>query len=261
MALKPEEANVNYFDLKKLPILVAENIAYHLHGIDLVNLGMTCKYWYEIANNNNVWRVIALKRFGENAIEKFVDMDFKRAYFKLSRLKMPVEDFWIVHLGDRYIRKIKVRDSFSDYVIHLKTVCWLQLDGKFNKVLPGKYEVIWRMKLVNAYMEDEEKPVIYYKARTCESCDSPGNQLVYEWSVEELERVEKEQANAWFLHNMGQITVDTVTDVYVEITGRNGYWCGGFFWDYVELRPIESKSSYKSQVKFSLKKQAFCGVM
>ncbi len=59
-----------YFDQRNLPVLVAENIASHLNGLDLINLGLTCKFWYEIATNNAVWKDISEKRFGKLAGER-----------------------------------------------------------------------------------------------------------------------------------------------------------------------------------------------
>ena len=99
------------------------------------------------------------------------------------------------------------------------------------------------MKLEDAYMRnDSGEPSILYKATPAEGC---GAQLSYKWDVDKMEQAEKQNGkNCWFVHDMGELIVESICDVHVEITGRNGWWCGGFYWDYVQLKrgPIlESK--------------------
>ena len=111
-----------YFDPRAiLPVLVAEKIASYLNGSDLVTLSMTCKFWQEIAAKNAVWKVLAEKRFGKASIDS-TNENYKKLYFDLGRTKMPVADFYrIVHLGERYLRKIDEPESIFGSVIYLNT--------------------------------------------------------------------------------------------------------------------------------------------
>ena len=247
-----------YFDPRNLPVLVAENIASHLNGLDLINLGLTCKFWYEIATNNAVWKDISEKRFGKLAGER-ANENFKEVYFDLGRTKMPVADFYhIVHLGNRYLKKIDDPKSSSGSVIYLVEVCWLQVDGKFHAVLPGKYRVLWRMKLRDAFMRSSGEACIYYKATKLG--DSCGSQLSCKWDENKLQEQEKRHGtNKWFVFDTGELTVESMCDVHVEIHGRNDYWCGGFYWDYVQLKSVTNPST-ESKKNIRLSKGS-CEVM
>ena len=103
------------------------------------------------------------------------------------------------------------------------------------------------MKLEDAYMRnDSGEPCIWYKATPAEGC---GAQLSYKWDVDKMEQAEKQNGkNCWFVYDMGELIVESMCDVHVEITGRNEWWCGGFYWDYVQLKrgPIlESKKTIR----------------
>ncbi|CAB4032521.1 Hypothetical predicted protein [Paramuricea clavata] len=154
---------------------------------------------------------------------------------------MPVADFYsIVHLGSQYLKKIDDPESSTGSVIHLDTVCWLQLDGKFHSVLPGKYHVLWRMKLQDSYMHSSGEACIYYKATPEEGC---GVQLSCKWDVKTMRKQEKRNGtNKWFVYNTGEFIVESMCDIHVEIHGRNDYWCGGFYWDYVQLKYVNNQS-------------------
>ena len=236
-----QERDETYFDPENLPVLVAENIASHLSGLDLINLGMTCKFWHEIAASNAVWKMLCEKRFGKQPGETGSE-NFKKVYFKLGRMKLSVVDFDdILHFGNRYLKKINDPESSSGSVLHLKTVCWLQVDGKFKAVFAGEYNVLWRMKLNNAYMRCSEEACIYYKATPKLGC---GVELWCKWDEDKLRKEEKDNGtNTWFVYNSGVLTVETMCDVHVEIHGRNDYWCGGFYWDYVQLKCVNDSST------------------
>ena len=174
---------------------------------------------------------------------------FKEVYFRLGRTKLPLVDFYgIVHLGDPYLKKVTDPESSSGSVIYLKTVCWLQVDGKFPAVFPGKYRVLWRIKLEDAYMhKDDGEACVYYKATPEEGC---GAQLSCKWDKEKLRKEEEQHGtNIWFVYDTGELTIESMCDVHVEIHGRNGYWCGGFYWDYVQLKSVKDQQSEATKFK------------
>ena len=230
----------SFFDLQTLPSLVAENIATNLQGRDLINLGRTCKFWYNIVDQNSVWKVLVKTRFGgriKELQEPTEQTKFKELYFKLATSKKPVADFgYILHLNGRYLEKIQDPESTFGTVIHLKTVCWLQLNGCFSGVLPGKYRFLWRMKLQNAYMNCQDSKHIEFVAKPEANC---GDELRSRWSEEKVHEAERYYGSGqWFIADMGEVCVKALCKVQTIITARIGYWCGGFFWDYVELKPV-----------------------
>jgi len=227
------------------PVVVAEKIASYLDGKDLVNLGCTCKYWNQIAKTNGVWKNLVRIRFGEKVLsdQNSSSMNFKQIYFKLGLSKRSVSrSHYILHLNDKYLVREAESDSFSGEILHLKSVCWLQVNDTFQSVLPGRYMMQYRMKLDGVYCNGRD---VQFKAHVQEDC---GNGVCSTWSRERLRQTEKKQGSGnWFIAEMGEIQVDKVCDVGVEIHGRVDYWCGGIFWDTVELKPLLKSEKYRSE--------------
>ena len=190
-----------------------------------------------------MWKIISEKRFGKLvASGKTEDETFREVYFRLGRTILPAIDFYeIVHLGDHYLQKITDPDSSSGCVIYLKRVCRLQVDGKFPAVFSGKYRVLWRIKLEDAYMHNDGEACVYYKATPEEG---GGAQLSSKWDEEKLRKKEElHGTNKWFVYDSGELTIESMCDVHVEIHGRNVHWCGGFYWDYVQSKSAQDQQS------------------
>lgn len=228
-----------YFDSITLPDIVAERIATFLRGKDLINLGMTCKFWNEVSRKNFVWKILVETRFGKQPeLEpKTSPLDYKKLYFKLATSKKPATACNVVWLNGDYLEKVKDKESEFGEVIQLNTVCWLQIDQFFLGVLPGKYSLVWRMQLDRVYVNGENsREAIEFRARPEEGC---GKELCSKWTERDLQRAEKRHGSCkWYLQTMGEFEVTTTCRVYVEIKGRTSWWCGGMSWDYVELRPL-----------------------
>lgn len=223
------------FDSTTLPDLAAERIASFLDGKDLINLGKTCKFWNEVSRKNIVWKILVEKRFGrqDDSEAKGSQFKYKELYFKLAKSKKPATAFKVVWLNGDYLEKVKDKESKFGEAIQLHTVCWLQIDQFFLGVLPGKYSLVWRMRLDGVYVNGRE--AIEFRARPEEGC---GSELCKKWTENDLKRAERQHGSCkWYLQNMGDFEVTATCKVYVEIKGRISYWCGGIAWDYVELRP------------------------
>ena len=223
-----------------LPDNVAQRIASFLDGKDLINLGKTCKFWNDVSQKNLVWRILAEKRFGKQpqAEPKATPLDYKKLYFELATSKKPAKAFNVVWLNGEYLEKVKDKESEFGEVIQLNTVCWLQIDGIFFAgVLPGKYSLVWRMKLDGVYLNgDHSRHAIEFRARPERGC---GKELCSKWTDNDLRRAERRHGNGkWYLQNMGDFEVTAICKVYVEIKGSIPHWCGGISWDYVELKPL-----------------------
>lgn len=218
------------------PTVVAEKIASFLNGYDLIYLSYTCKYWYEVAKTNGVWKNLIRRRFGSDSLSQrdSSTTDFKQLYFELGTSKRSVaRSHYILHLNDRYLVREPEEDSLNGEVLHLMEVCWLQINDTFRSVLPGKYQLLYRMKLNGVYVNG--KPIAF-KANVPSDF---GTSISSEWSEQRLSREELKQGSGkWFTANMGEFKVEHMCDVGVEIWGRVDYWCGGITWDTVQLKPI-----------------------
>ena len=228
------------FEGAVLPDIVAEHIASFLNGKDLINLGKTCKFWNDVSRKNLVWKILVEKRFGKQheAEPKSSPWDYKKLYFKLATSKKPATAFNVVWLNGDYLEKVKDGESETGEVIQLNTVCWLQIDQFFIGVLPGRYSLVWRLKLDRVYVNGENsREAIEFRAVPEKGC---GKELCSKWTENDLRRAERRHGNCkWFLQNMGEFKVTAICKVYVEVKGRTSYWCGGISWDYVELKPLD----------------------
>lgn len=229
------------FDCTNLPDLAAERIASFLDGKDLISLGRTCKFWNKVSQRNVIWKTLVEKRFGRQAISdsRSSQIEYKRCYFKLAESKKSATAFRVVWLDGKYLEKVKDEESEFGEVIQLNTVCWLQINEFFLGVLPGKYSLVWRMKLDRVYSNGHgtnPQGIIQFKARPEKGC---GNELCSNWTDNDLRRAECQHGRGkWYVQTMGDFEVTATCKVYIEIRGRVGGWCGGISWDYAELRPL-----------------------
>lgn len=187
---------------------------------------------------NYLWKILVEKRFGKQLEEelKTSQVDYKKLYFKLATSKKPAKEFHVVWLNGEYLEKVRDKESEFGEVIQLHMVCWLQIDSLFFGVLPGKYSLVWRMKLDGAFINGQtSREVIEFRARPEEGC---GKEICSKWTKRDLRREEKRHGQCkWYLQTMGEFEVTATCKVYVEIKGRMYSWLGGISWDYVELRP------------------------
>ena len=225
------------FNCTNLPDVAAERIASFLDGKDLISLGKTCKFWNEVSQRNIVWKTLVKKRFGRRGISNSSSqIEYKRCYFKLAASKKSATAFSVEWLNGKYLEKVKDKESEFGEVIKLHTVCWLQINEFFHGVLPGKYSLVWRMKLDRVYANGmNSQGTIQFRARPEKGC---GNELCSKWTENDLRRLERQHGRGeWYVQTMGDFEVTATCKVYVEIKGRVERWCGGISWDYAELRP------------------------
>ena len=227
------------FDCTKLPDLAAEHIATFLDGKDLLSLGKTCKFWNKVSQRNIIWKTLVEKRFGREAISdsRNSQNEYIRCYFKLAENKKSATAFQVLWLNGNYLEKVKDKESEFGEVIQLNSVCWLQIDRFFVGVLPGKYSLVWRMKLDSVYACGmNSQGTIEFRVRPEKGC---GNELSSKWTESDLRRAERQHGHGkWYIQTMGDFEVTATCKVYVEIKGRVEYWCGGISWDYAELKPL-----------------------
>lgn len=153
-------------------------------------------------------------------------------FYLIDRKRRAVVDMDVVHRNDQYLVERNDANSFKGRIIELRNVCWLEITGHFeHAIMPGKYDVIWRMKCFDNYVRisgDTEFSVV----------PSHGKMLLHIISDDDFQRYALEHGNDWFTVKMGQIVVYDISRILIGIRNWNtGYWKSGIAWDCVELKP------------------------
>ena len=154
-------------------------------------------------------------------------------FYLIDRKRRAAVNMDVVHLNGSYLVNRSDRNSLTGHVIQLQSVCWLEINGHFEqKIMPGKYEVSWRMKSqannINLYGETEFLVV-----------PSHGKMLIKRVFDIDFQNYAIEHNNQWFTVNMGAIVIYEPSEVYMAIRNwNNGYWKSGISWDCIELKII-----------------------
>jgi hypothetical protein len=152
-------------------------------------------------------------------------------FYLIDRKRRATVDMGVIHRNNHYLVERPDQDSFKGRVIYLQQVCWLEITGCFEKtIMPGKYEVIWRMKSdangVRMWGETEFLVV-----------PSHGKMLISKISEHDFQNYGLEHGDQWFLVNMGQIIIYEPSKVLMAIRNwNNGNWKSGISWDCIELK-------------------------
>lgn len=152
-------------------------------------------------------------------------------FYIIDRKRQATVDMGVIHRNDRYLVERNDRDSLKGKIIHLESVCWLEITGEFeHNIMPGKYDVIWRMKTHGNYIRiwGETEFIVV------PSC---GRLLIYKISENDFRTYGLENNDQWFLVNMGQTIIYEASKVLVGIRNwNNGNWKSGISWDCIELK-------------------------
>ncbi|CAF1053818.1 unnamed protein product [Adineta steineri] len=158
----------------------------------------------------------------------------KLVYFYLiDRKQQAAANMHVVHLNGQYLVDRTTQESLTGHVIQLQSVCWLEITGNFeHHIMPGKYEVIWRMK-------GHAGNISMYGVTEFLVAPSNGKMLIKRITEEEFRSYTLEHGNRWFLKSLGQIMIYKPSKVMVGIRNwREGSWKAGVTWDYIELKVI-----------------------
>ncbi|CAF0946720.1 unnamed protein product [Rotaria sp. Silwood1] len=160
--------------------------------------------------------------------------NMKLIYFYLiDRKRTSVVDMNVIHRNSYYLVEQNEKDSLTGRIIRLQQVCWLEISGRFEyDIMPGKYEVIWRMKSYSGSVNlggETEFTVV----------PSSGKMLIRKISENDFQHYILEHGNHWFLINMGHIVIYEISTVFMGIRNwHNGNWKTGISWDCIELKLI-----------------------
>ena len=154
-------------------------------------------------------------------------------FYLIDRKRTAAVDMNVTHRNDRYLVECKDKDSLKGRIIHLRSVCWLEINGHFEHlIMPGKYEVIWRMKCNsdNTSIWGETEFIVV---------PSRGKMLINNVSENDFRDYVIEHGNRWFSVSMGHIMIYELSRVFIGIRNwRNLNWKSGVSWDCMELKLI-----------------------
>ncbi|UJR23089.1 hypothetical protein I4U23_026112 [Adineta vaga] len=158
----------------------------------------------------------------------------KLVYFYLiDRKRRAAASMDVIHLDGNYLADRTDQDSLTGHIIQLRSVCWLELTGRFQqRIMPGKYEVSWRMKGRTGY-------VTLYGETEFLVVPSHGKLLIKKIEDNDFRNYVLQQGDRWFTMNMGEIIIYKPSIVWMAIRNwNNGNWKSGLSWDCIELRMI-----------------------
>lgn len=158
----------------------------------------------------------------------------KLVYFYLiDRKRTAVVDMDVVHRNDHFLVERQDNESLKGRIIALQSVCWLEITGFFpQKLMPGKYEVIWKMK-------SPDGDVRVYDQTEFIVVPTHGRLLNYRVSENDFRSYATEHGNRWFSVNMGETILYRPSIVHVAVRNwTNGYWKSGIAWDCIELKIV-----------------------
>ena len=157
----------------------------------------------------------------------------KLVYFYLrDRKRVAAVSMDVVHRNSGHLVERADSNSYTGRIIHLQSVCWLEITGRFDRrLMPGRYEVSWRMKSPTAHLSiDGETEFIVVATH--------GTLLIHRISDTDFRAHVMNHGNRWFLVKIGQMVIYEPSTVHVAIRNwTDGSWKSGIAWDCIELTP------------------------
>jgi hypothetical protein len=235
------------------------NIARFLSVNDIERLSRTCSRLRHLLITNDFWAYLIRARFGSTVWRRFskqsslfnndeqlsVSCRSKEVYLRLSeRHCISFSDIDRVSFdNNRHYQLINDPSSLTGKVLQIHDsveFCYdVQIETVFKDILPGRYDVIWRMKLNLPYLIGETEFVAIPEQ------DSPKQVAFTRWTEEDFLSMYRcfhcdlSNSNLWFYQQMGivEITGDQPCHVYVSMVNADPIHAKhGLFLDFVELK-------------------------
>jgi len=230
---------------------------------DIHRLSRTCSRLHTFFTCNDFWSYLIRKKFGYTIWYRFIKNSSlsidnnkisdsvnkpcrsKLIYIELiQRKRISFSDFNLFSFDtNRNYTTIPDPSSLNGYVLYIKDsleLCYsLHIETLFKNILPGKYDVIWRMKLNIPYMLGETD-----FSAVAEQVN-PGQFAYMRWTQEDFLSMyrcfhcDTTKTNLWFYQTIGilEITGDKPSDVYISMTNYDSLHAKhGVYLDYVELK-------------------------
>ncbi|KAL1924338.1 uncharacterized protein VTP21DRAFT_7373 [Calcarisporiella thermophila] len=236
-------AQGNLFEPMPLELLI--HILCFLSPADIAVVASTCKILREVVRMDLLWHEMILRRFGQAALPDKNDLESKSCleiFKEKSKLELSIaEHFTIAHLDGYYWRIVDESDSNYNKVAQLNTVCWLDVQGCMKRVPPGKYEIIWRMRVHSIFsiVEDLELHAVPLVQDDTHPELSPP--VTYSLSYEMLSY---RKGHGFFDFKLPQpLYIDErhgFVDVNFSLEKKTGVWKHGLVLDTLRLRRIRT---------------------
>jgi len=151
-------------------------------------------------------------------------------FYLIDRKRYAAVNMNIMHDGFYDVIVENDMDSLTGHIISLQFAQRLEITGRFeHKIMPGKYEVSWRMKggTLSTYIGEETEFIVV---------PQHGKLLNYKMSKDVLFYLLIEHENRWFIVKMGQIIIYEPSIVLVAIRNWNDTnRKANLSWDCIEL--------------------------
>lgn len=235
------------------------HIGSHLTLNDIHRLSRTCSHLYRLFTSNDFWSFLIRKEFGQQIWYRLIKNSSlslehhtktcrsKFIYVELSKRKqISFSDLDLLILDtNRNYSTIADPSSLNGYVLYLDDslqLCYaIQIETVFKNILPGKYDVIIRMKLDIPYMfgtteffavaEQDQSGQIAYLRWTQDDFFSMYRCFNCEISLTDT--------NLWFYQTIGTVEIvgNLPCNIHVSINNQDGISAKhGVYLDYVELK-------------------------
>jgi hypothetical protein len=227
---------------------------------DIHRLSRTCSRLHILFTTHDFWSYLIRRQFGhiiwyrliKNPLLLTDDDDdhnkpchSKLIYFELiKRKRISFADLNRFSFDtNRTYTTISDPSSLTGYVLSIKdsiSLCYsLHIETVFPNILPGKYDVIWRMKLQIPYMLGETEFIAIPEQI------NPGEIAYMRWTQEDFLSMyrcfncEITKTDLWFYQTIGlvEITGNQPCNVYISMINHDSIHAKhGVFLDYVELK-------------------------
>ena len=153
-------------------------------------------------------------------------------FYLIDRKRTSVVDMEIVHRNGHYLVERLDSTCLNGRFIYLNNVCWLEITGKMkHRLMPGKYEIQWRLKAENRIHLPGETEFIVVP--------SNGKLKNFKMNENDFHSASIEHGGRWFVQKMGHIEVYQPSIIHVAIRNwNNPNWKNGLSWDSIELKLI-----------------------
>jgi hypothetical protein len=230
---------------------------------DIQRLSRTCSHLHILLTSNDFWSYLIRKQFGQIIWHRLIKNSLllndnnqlfnlnnkpcrsKIIYFELiKRKRISFSDLKLFSFDtNRNYRTVPDPSSLNGYVLYIKDsveFCYsLHIQTSFKNILPGKYDVIWRMKLHIPYMLGETEFLAFTEQK------NSGDIAYMRWTQDDFLSMYRcfncdiTKTNLWFYQTIGVVEIngDAPCNVYISMINNDSIHAKhGVFLDYVELK-------------------------
>lgn len=236
------------------------HIGNYLSNDDIDRLSRTCSRLYTLLTSNDFWSYLIRMKFGTAVWYRFIKnpsltIDLFPSTDEVCRSKLIYNELIKRHCisfadldqisldTNRNYTSIADSSSLNGEVLYIHDsieFCYsLHIETIFKNILPGRYDVICRMKLDIPYMLGETEFLAIAEQ------ENPGQIAYTRWKQDDFLSMyrcfncELTKTNFWFYQKIGivEINGNERCNIYVSITNQDPVHAKhGLYLDYVELK-------------------------